>query len=216
MCSSWSAGEPARAKCRLVLSYVGTLRRRPRVPSVSPRYWAEQQRDEDVRIYRRPWGTGHHNHIHCRVRAASLILSCTLPSVTSKVIDKRNQETVLMMKTALAKGNCAAGNGSLLRKSSPRGSVLLHSLSRGKKAGLPESALTPAEPSARAMVHIPNAPSAAAALLAFIARVARALYGRIKKLRVDDVERVDCRCDGGRLVMEACEGADNAQHSPCR
>ncbi|KAL3208350.1 hypothetical protein MRX96_039235 [Rhipicephalus microplus] len=56
MCSSWSAGEPARAKCRLVLSYVGTLRRRPRVPSVSPRYWAEQQRDEDVRIYRRPWG----------------------------------------------------------------------------------------------------------------------------------------------------------------
>lgn len=118
-----------------------------------------------------------------------------------------------MMKTALAKGNCAAGNGSLLRKGSPRVSVLLHSLSRGKKAGLPESVLTPAEPSARAMVHIPNAPSGAAALLAFIAR---ALYGRIKKLRVDDVERVDCRCDGGRLVMEACEGADNAQHSPCR
>ncbi|XP_037560115.1 formin-binding protein 1-like isoform X1 [Dermacentor silvarum] len=74
MCSSWSAGaaEPARAKCRLVLSYVGTLRRRPRVPSASPRYWAEQhqqqQHDEDVRIYRRPWGTanGHHHHLHCR------------------------------------------------------------------------------------------------------------------------------------------------------
>ncbi|KAH9360547.1 hypothetical protein HPB48_016441 [Haemaphysalis longicornis] len=88
MCSSWSAGaaEPARAKCRLVLSYVGTLRRRPRVPSASPRYWADQH-DEDGRIYRRPWGnatanggTGnghhhHHHHLHCRVRHGVSLLS---------------------------------------------------------------------------------------------------------------------------------------------
>lgn len=100
MCSSWSAGaaEPARAKCRLVLSYVGTLRRRPRVPSVSPRYWAEQQHDEDVRIYRRPWGTAngnsHHHHIHCRVRARASFSLRALPSVRSKGIEKRLRNRV--------------------------------------------------------------------------------------------------------------------------
>lgn len=67
MYSSWSSGaEPARAKCRLVLSYVGTLRRRSRhapgadSTAAASEYSGADSLDEDVRIPRRPWGPANH------------------------------------------------------------------------------------------------------------------------------------------------------------